>query len=163
MVAFGDAASEDFDTFSKPTAKLCALVAYYPSAIPAPGIKFPGRPGFAEHDLDEYDKAVDRLVWTRSLATVRKGFGAEVELEKIWEEHVEPEFFKKDAEATMSTMVAKPYVNHVKTLTSGIGAKDSFCFYVYFFSPSNPASLNMRLISRTTGVDRVVDEMVLFL
>ncbi|KAK4995590.1 hypothetical protein LTR66_004619 [Elasticomyces elasticus] len=153
--AFGDAASEDFDTFSKPTAKLCALVAYYPSAIPAPGIKFPGRPGFAEHDLDEHDKAADRLVWTRSLATVRKGFGAEVELEKIWEEHVE--------QGRMSTMVAKPYVNHVKTLTGGIGAKDSFCFYVYFFSPSNPASLNMRLISRTTGVDRVVDEMVLFL
>ncbi|KAK5011612.1 hypothetical protein LTR28_011870, partial [Elasticomyces elasticus] len=46
-------------------------------------------PGFAEHDLDEHDKAADRLVWTRSLATVRKGFGAEVELEKIWEEHVE--------------------------------------------------------------------------
>ncbi|KAK5039096.1 hypothetical protein LTR16_011842, partial [Cryomyces antarcticus] len=33
---FGDAASEVLEAFLKPTAKLCALVAYYPSAIPAP-------------------------------------------------------------------------------------------------------------------------------
>ncbi|KAK4978482.1 hypothetical protein LTR28_005344 [Elasticomyces elasticus] len=152
----GDAASEVSDTFSKLTAKLCALVAYYPSAIPAPGMKFPG-----SHDRDAHDKIADRLAWTRCLATVRKGFGAEVELEKIWEEHVELEFSEKDAKATVSTMVAKPYVNHIKTLTGGIGAKDSFRFYVYFFIPSNPPSLNTRLISRTIGVDRIVDEMVL--
>ncbi|KAL2350076.1 dienelactone hydrolase-like protein [Cryomyces antarcticus] len=214
---FGDAASEVLEAFLKPTAKLCALVAYYPSAIPAPGTKFPGsvrltvhlagksqgvrktpeilgiqgkrktvrkrqatsigtggmtslsypsyvyeaEPGFAEHDLDEYDKVADRLAWTRSLATVSKGFGAEVELEKIWEEHVELEFSKKNAEATMSTMVATPYVNHVPTLTGGIGGKDLARFYAHFFIPANPPSLSMRLVSRTIGVDRVVDELVL--
>jgi len=46
-------------------------------------------PGFAEHDLEEYDKIAARLSWSRSLDTVRKGFKVEVDLEKVWEEHTE--------------------------------------------------------------------------
>lgn len=45
--------------------------------------------GFAEHDLDEYDAVADALAWTRSLSMVRRGFGAEVDLERCWEENVE--------------------------------------------------------------------------
>lgn len=48
-------------------------------------------PGFAEHDLEEYDKVSARLAWSRSLDTVRKAFRAEVDLEKVWEEHLERE------------------------------------------------------------------------
>ena len=59
----------------------------------------------------------------------------------------------------MSTMVAEPYVNHVPTLTGGIGYKDLRRFYRDYFIPGNPPTLKMRLISRTVGVDRVVDEM----
>lgn len=46
-------------------------------------------PGFAEHDLEEYDKVAARLSWGRSLDAVRKAFGAEADLERIWEEHTE--------------------------------------------------------------------------
>ena len=46
-------------------------------------------PGFAEHDLDEYDKVAERLAWSRSLSVVRKAFGVEVELEKVWENHLD--------------------------------------------------------------------------
>lgn len=46
-------------------------------------------PGFAEHDLEEYDKVSARLAWTRSLDTVRKAFRAEVNLEKVWDDHVD--------------------------------------------------------------------------
>lgn len=46
-------------------------------------------PGFAEHDLDEYDAVADALAWSRSLSMVRRGFGAEVDLERVWEENVE--------------------------------------------------------------------------
>jgi hypothetical protein len=46
-------------------------------------------PGFAEHDLEEYDKVASRIAWTRSLDMVRKAFHAEVDLEKIWDNHVE--------------------------------------------------------------------------
>ena len=69
------------------------------------------------------------------------------------------EFVTKDADATMSTMVAEPSVNHIPTLTGGIGRKDLHRFYRDFFIPGNPPSLKMRLLSRTVGSDRVVDEM----
>ena len=59
----------------------------------------------------------------------------------------------------MSTMVAEPYVNHIPTLTGGIGHKELYRFYRDYFMPGNPPSLKIRLISRTTGTDRVVDEM----
>ena len=59
----------------------------------------------------------------------------------------------------MATMVSEPYVNHIPTLTGGIGYKDLHRFYRDFFIPGNPPSMKMRLLSRTIGVDRVVDEM----
>jgi hypothetical protein len=66
----------------------------------------------------------------------------------------------RDADKTMETMVAHPYVNHVPTMTGGIGKKDLHRFYKDYFIPSNPPSLTMRLLSRTVGADRVVDEML---
>ena len=51
-------------------------------------------PGFAEHDLDEYNKVAAGLAWSRSLDCVRKAFRAEVNLEKVWEQHVERKFYK---------------------------------------------------------------------
>lgn len=165
--------------------KLCALVAYYPDALPHPANGFPSslnvcvhiagpqrtaqaykvyaypeaEAGFAETDLEEYDRLSASLAWTRTLKTVRKAFEIEVDLEEIWERHTELEFATKDADATMSTMVAEPYVNHIPTLTGGIGRKDLHRFYRDYFIPGNPPSLKMRLISRTVGTDRVVDEM----
>ncbi|KAF2433443.1 dienelactone hydrolase-like protein [Tothia fuscella] len=118
-------------------------------------------PGFAEWDLEEFDKVASRIAWTRSLDAVRKGFRAEVDIEKVWDEHVELEFVTRDPDKTMETMVARPYVNHVPTLTGGVGKKDLRRFYADYFIPSNPPSLKMRLISRTIGTDRVVDEMIL--
>ena len=69
------------------------------------------------------------------------------------------EFVSKDADATMATMVAEPYVNHIPTLTGGIGYKDLHRFYRDYFIPGNPPSFKMKLLSRTVGTDRVVDEM----
>lgn len=45
--------------------------------------------GFAEHDLDEYDPVADAVAWSRSLSMVRRGFGAEVDLERVWDENEE--------------------------------------------------------------------------
>jgi hypothetical protein len=145
MVAFGDAAAACLETFRRPSSRLVALVAYYPSSIPDPQSTFPiglkvlvhlaggtvgvtrnaeflglqGKrrtvtknipagtgtggllklaypsytyddvePGFAEHDLEEYDKLAERIAWSRSLDTVRKAFKSEVDLEKVWEDHL---------------------------------------------------------------------------
>jgi hypothetical protein len=48
--------------------------------------------GFAEHDLDQYDGVADAIAWSRSLSAVRKGFSAEVDLERVWEENEERTF-----------------------------------------------------------------------
>jgi hypothetical protein len=154
--AFGEAASVCLEVYSEPktaTAKLCSLIAYYPTTIPdphkrlsasfrvlvhlalgtgsedptigvsrrsealglqgrkrtvqkriTPGIGTGGLQskieypvytyegvddGFAEHDLEQYDGVADALAWSRSLSMVRRGFGAEVELERTWEENTE--------------------------------------------------------------------------
>lgn len=184
IVAYGEAASEALDMAVKPMPKLCALVAYYPEKVPAPGAGFPPshnvaihfagpqsktpncrcysypgvEAGFAEEDLEQYDKVSASLAWSRSLAVLRKGFEVEVDLEKIWDDHVALEFVTKDADATMSTMIAQPYVNHIPTMTGGIGYKDLHRFYRDYFIPGNPPSLKMKLLSRTVGTDRVVDE-----
>ncbi|KAF2147560.1 uncharacterized protein K452DRAFT_282566 [Aplosporella prunicola CBS 121167] len=63
----------------------------------------------------------------------------------------------------MSTMIPSPAVNHVPTGTGGIGRGDLMRFYREFFLPAIPPSLNMRLVARTCGVDRVVDELVVSL
>lgn len=52
-------------------------------------------------------------------------------------------------------------MNHVPTLTGGIGQRDLFRFYQDYFIPSNPPSMKMKLVSRTIGTDRVVDEMII--
>jgi hypothetical protein len=72
---------------------------------------------------------------------------------------MQEEFSKKDADATMLTMVERPYVNHVPTLTGGMGQEDLHRFYDEYFIPGNPESLKMKLVSRTIGIDKIVDEL----
>lgn len=47
------------------------------------------QPGFAEHDLDEYDCLASDLAWTRTVRALRKGFSRDPDLEQRWEEHQE--------------------------------------------------------------------------
>jgi hypothetical protein len=60
-------------------------------------------------------------------------------------------------------MVPTPYVNHIPTLTGGIGAPQLLRFYRDFFIPCNPPSFSTTLLSRTIGSDRIVDEMLVSL
>jgi hypothetical protein len=52
-------------------------------------------PGFAEHDLEEYERVAARIAWARSLDCVRKAFRSEVDLEKVWEEHIGRKLWQK--------------------------------------------------------------------
>lgn len=56
-------------------------------------------------------------------------------------------------------MTDNPYVNHVPTLTGGVGKEELIKFYEDFFVHRNPPSLRLRLLSRTIGADHVVDEL----
>jgi len=186
IVAYGDAADLVLEACMKTMPKLVAVVAYYPNHVPKSTIGFPltlkvqihlassqkwgtrspsyryenTEPGFAEHDLGEFDKTGASLAWSRVLFMLRAAFDIEPpDLESIWENHTKLEFAEKDAEKTMKTMVAQPYVNHVPTMTGGIGHDELLRFYDEFFIPSNPPDMRLRLLSRTVGSDRVVDEM----
>lgn len=45
-------------------------------------------------------------------------------------------------------------------MTGGIGRKQLTNFYRNHFIFSNPDSIKMNLVSRTLGVDRIVDEFI---
>ena len=100
------------------------------------------------------------MAHTRTLALLRRVMGPRYDLSALWDKHCEYEFATRDVEATMATMVAEPYVNHIPTMTGGYGHRDLHRFYKNHFIFSNPADTKLVPISRTVGVDRVVDEML---
>jgi len=85
---------------------------------------------------------------------------ANPDLVELWAEHCRCEFQTRDVNATMATMVPQPYVNHVPTMTGGVGYQQLKRFYAHFFIPVNPSDFRLIPISRTVGVDTIVDEFI---
>lgn len=85
---------------------------------------------------------------------------ADHDLAALWEEHCRHEFETRDVGATMATMVDEPYVNHVPTMTGGVGHDQLRRFYKYHFIGRNPADTELIPVSRTVGTDSLVDEML---
>ncbi len=85
---------------------------------------------------------------------------AERDIVALWEAHCRCEFETRDADATMETMVSAPYVNHVPTMTGGVGYDELKRFYRYHFIGNNPPDFRMTPVSRTVGENSVVDEFV---
>jgi carboxymethylenebutenolidase len=84
----------------------------------------------------------------------------EPDLVTLWETHCRYEFESRDVNATMATMVDEPYVNHVPTMTGGVGHDELKRFYRYHFIGANPEDTELRPISRTVGEDQIVDELM---
>jgi carboxymethylenebutenolidase len=82
------------------------------------------------------------------------------DLAALWEAHCSYEFETRDVDATMATMVASPYVNHIPTMTGGVGHDELKRFYKYHFIGGNPPDIKLVPISRTIGDDQLVDEML---
>jgi carboxymethylenebutenolidase len=57
-------------------------------------------------------------------------------------------------------MVAEPYVNHIPTMTGGVGFEKLRDFYANHFIGVNPPDLELIPVSRTVGESSVVDELV---
>ena len=120
-----------------------------------------GRPG-GEH----YDPAAAEIANLRTLEFfVRNLAGSGIAdayraLSDKWDEHVKYEFATRDTDDTLETMVADAYVNHVPVMTGGVGHHELREFYSTRFIPQMPPDTSMTPVSRTIGVDRVVDEMV---
>ena len=120
-----------------------------------------GRPGGAHYDANAAELANLRTLefFVRNLA----GAGlatAQRSLSDRWDEHVKYEFATRDTEDTLETMVADAYVNHIPVMTGGVGHAELREFYSRRFIPQMPPDTSMTPVSRTIGIDRVVDEMV---
>ncbi len=116
--------------------------------------------GFNCPERHAFDKAASLMAHSRSLTTFREAIGPHYDLSALWEQHTYLEFGARDAEATMRTMVAEPYVNHIPTMTGGVGYTNLLRFYKYHFIPTTPKDTKLIPISRTVGTDRIVDEML---
>jgi carboxymethylenebutenolidase len=115
---------------------------------------------FARTGGMHYDRPAAMMAHSRSIALFRKVMGPHYDLSALWEQHTMHEFGTRDVDATMNTMVAQPYVNHVPTLTGGVGYEHLKRFYKYHFIPKTPKDTRLVPISRTIGADRLVDEML---
>jgi carboxymethylenebutenolidase len=122
---------------------------------------YPGvRRGFDRGSGPDYDRPAAGLAHSRSIALLRRAMGPHYDLEALWDKHTLYEFGTRDVGATMQTMVAEPYVNHIPVMTGGVGQADLARFYAHHFIPKCPADIALVPISRTIGADRLVDEML---
>ncbi len=115
---------------------------------------------FARTGGMHYDRPASMMAHSRSIALFHKVMGPHYDLSALWDLHTMHEFGTRDVEATMKTMVAQPYVNHIPTLTGGVGHDPLKRFYKHHFIPTTPKDTNLIPISRTIGADRLVDEML---
>jgi carboxymethylenebutenolidase len=115
---------------------------------------------------EHYDAAAAELAHLRTLEFCIRhlagdGFAnAQKVLSDKWDEHVKYEFATRHTEDTLQTMVPDAYVNHVPVMTGGVGHDQLREFYSQRFIPQMPPDTSMTPVSRTIGLDRVVDEMV---
>ena len=78
----------------------------------------------------------------------------------IFDAHVHAEFVDRDVAATMRTMTAEPYLDHVPVMTGGRGRAEVERFYAEHFIGQWPADTRIVPISRTIGESRVIDEFI---
>jgi carboxymethylenebutenolidase len=116
--------------------------------------------GFSHKGRPTYDKPATSMAASRTIAALRRVLGPDYDLGALWEEHCHYEFVERDVPKTMATMVAEPYVNHVPTMTGGVGQKELARFYQHHFVNSNPKDTRIVPVSRTIGADRLVDEVL---
>jgi carboxymethylenebutenolidase len=122
---------------------------------------YPGQDhAFARTGGDHYDKPSALMAHHRSIAAFRRVMGPHYDFSTLWDTHCMHEFGTRDVDATMRTMVAQPYVNHIPTMTGGVGHDHLKRFYKYHFIPTTPADTKLIPISRTIGEGILVDEML---
>ncbi|KAK3208055.1 hypothetical protein GRF29_96g1253344 [Pseudopithomyces chartarum] len=125
-----------------------------------PNCKF----GFAEPENMAYERIEAELSFSRTLLVMRKGFKQDVDIEPVvqaaWSAKYEDEVPERGSMAVVQSMSQNSaHVTIVPTLEGAVGRKKLEEFYREFFIPSLVEDFKMRLISRTVGIDRVVDEM----
>jgi len=192
----GDAASIVLKVAQKPLPRCCAIIAFYPSALPTPKYKFPTllkvqihvpgtqqsphpdmcewtlyryehcAVGFADPSARAYSAVEANLAWSRALGCIYRAFKKDVDIEPlvqaVWAAKYEEEDPDRASMAVVQSMTQNsPHLTLVPTLEGGVGRKKLAEFYREFFVPSLVEDFKIRLVSRTIGMDRVVDEMII--
>lgn len=169
-----DAALDEADRIARPlTLHIAELDKFCPPEAREKIVKtLTGRPGvslfvypgmdhaFARLGGDHFHKPSALMAHERSIATLKGAIGPHYDLSALWDKHCEYEFGTRNVDDTMGTMVAEPYVNHIPTMTGGVGYKALHAFYTNHFVNSNPPDTALTPISRTVGATQVVDEML---
>ena len=79
----------------------------------------------------------------------------------LFDKHIGAEL-RGDLETAMATMNDSPHVNHVPTMTGGVGHDGVRAFYRdHLVGKLFPPDVKMTRVSRTVGEDQVVDELVI--
>ncbi|WP_025137948.1 dienelactone hydrolase family protein [Achromobacter sp. DH1f] len=129
-----------------------------------PGVELYVYPGmdhaFARTGGAHYDKPSALMAHQRSMAALQRVIGPQFDYSSLWDKHCEYEFGTRDVAATMATMVAEPYVNHIPTMTGGVGYRELSRFYQHHFVNSNPPDTRLVPLSRTVGATQIVDEVL---
>ncbi|HEY4170931.1 MAG TPA: dienelactone hydrolase family protein [Reyranella sp.] len=115
---------------------------------------------FARAGGEHFHKPSALMAHERSIGALKAAMGPHYDLSALWDKHCEYEFGTRNVDDTMGTMVAEPYVNHIPTMTGGVGYKELHRFYTNHFVNSNPPDTALTPISRTVGATQVVDEML---
>ena len=115
---------------------------------------------FSRPEGEHYDKTASGIANDRTIALFRRVLGPGYDLSALWDKHCEYEFAARNVPDTMATMVTDPYVNHIPTMTGGVGADQLGRFYQWHFVNSNPPDTKLVPLSRTVGANRLVDEML---
>ena len=84
----------------------------------------------------------------------------QLEMVETWERHMAAEFEEKSVDATMATMTADLFVNHVAVMTGGVGGHAVRDFYSTYFIPAQPPDTEIVPVARTVGKDCLVDELI---
>jgi carboxymethylenebutenolidase len=115
---------------------------------------------FARVGGEHFHKPSALMAHERTITALKAVMGPHYDLSALWDKHCEYEFGTRNVDDTMSTMVPEPYVNHIPTMTGGVGYKKLHAFYTKHFVNSNPPDTALVPISRTVGATQVVDEML---
>jgi carboxymethylenebutenolidase len=115
---------------------------------------------FARQGGDHFHKPSALMAHERTITALKREMGPHYDFSALWDKHCEYEFASRNVANTMATMVPEPYVNHIPTMTGGVGNQMLSRFYQHHFVNSNPPDTSLTPISRTVGSTQIVDEML---
>ncbi|KAF2742660.1 hypothetical protein M011DRAFT_412089 [Sporormia fimetaria CBS 119925] len=121
--------------------------------------------GFADPTARNYSEGDANLAGSRSLISIAKGAQMEADIEPVADAAWRGKYDIEDPEVGANEVVSRmtqnaPHVTLLPTLEGGVGRRKLQEFYREFFIPSLVEDFDIRLVSRTIGIDRVVDEMI---